>query len=163
MSRALLVLDSRFDREKATRWISQAPVGTRVEFKATKRTLDQNAKLWVLLTEVAQQADHNGRKYTADEWKILFMHAVGREVQFLPALDGKTFVPWGQSSSDLSKQEMSDLIEFIQAWGAEHDVRFKDDPPEHEPASDVMSPAEDAAGSGEVSPCVAAADLSQET
>ena len=54
------------------------------------------------------------------------MHACGREVRFLPGLDEKTFVPWGQSSSDLSKQEMTDLIETIFAWGASHGVIFND-------------------------------------
>ena len=54
--------------------------------------------------------------------------ACGREVQFLPGLDGTTFIPWGQSSSDLSKEEMSNLMEIIAAFGAQHGVVF------HEPA-----------------------------
>jgi hypothetical protein len=82
--------------------------------------------MWAMLTDVAEQAEHNGRRYTPDQWKVLFMHACGREVQFIPALDGSTFIPWGQSSSDLSKQEMTDLIEFIFAWGAEHGVAFQE-------------------------------------
>jgi len=48
-------------------------------------------------------------------------------VQFLPSLDNSTFIPWGQSSSDLSKEEMSELIEFIAAWGAQNGVTFADD------------------------------------
>jgi len=56
------------------------------------------------------------------------MHACGREVQFIPSLDNSTFIPWGQSSSDLSVGEMSDLIEFMQAWGAENGVVFHDEP-----------------------------------
>ena len=62
----------------------------------------------------------------SDEWKILFLHALGRETRFIPALDEKTFIPIGQSSSDLSKSEMTDLIEMIAAWGAEHGVTFHD-------------------------------------
>lgn len=127
MSRALIVVNSAADRQKAAHWIAKAPWGTRVEFKASQRSLDQNSRMWAMLTEVAQQATHHGNRYTPDQWKVLFMHACGREVQFLPGLDGKTFLPWGQSSSDLSKQEMTDLIEFIFAWGAENGVTF------HEP------------------------------
>ena len=126
MSRALIVINGNVDRQKAAAWAHKAPVGTRIEFKAAKRTLDQNSLLWAALTDVAQQATHMGQKYTPDEWKILFMHACGREVRFLPGLDEKTFVPWGQSSSDLSKQEMTDLIETIFAWGASHGVIFND-------------------------------------
>lgn len=134
MSRALVILDSRFQRQKAADWCWALKDGTRVEFKAPKRSDDQNAKMWVLLSEVASQVDHMGKRYTPDEWKILFMHACGREVKFLPGLDGKTFVPWGQSSSDLSKQEMSDLIEFIHAWGAEHGVTFNEPASDHPPS-----------------------------
>lgn len=126
MSRALIVINTDRDRETIASWARKAPWGTRVEWKAAKRTLDQNSLLWAALTDVAQQASHMGKKYTPDEWKILFMHACGREVRFLPGLDEKTFVPWGQSSSDLSKQEMTDLIETIFAWGAAHGVTFND-------------------------------------
>lgn len=127
MSRALVVCYSQADRRKAADWCMKAPTGTRIEFKASKRTLPQNDRMWSMLTEVATQVTHLGNKYTPDQWKVLFMHACGREVQFLPGLDEKTFIPWGQSSSDLSKAEMSDLIEFIFAWGAEHGVTFHDD------------------------------------
>ena len=127
MSRALLVLNGHADRMKATDWVHKAPPGTRVEFKASKRTLPQNDRMWAMLTDIARQCKHAGQKYTPDQWKVLFMHACGREVQFIPALDGSTFIPWGQSSSDLTKGEMSDLIEFMFAWGSEHGVEFLDD------------------------------------
>lgn len=126
MSRALIILHSPADREKAHGWIDGAPEGTRIEFKRAKRTLDQNALFWSLLTEVASQVSHAGQRYTTEEWKLLFMHAWGREVRFLPGLDQKSVVPVGQSSSDLSKEEMTDLIEFILSWGAQHGVVFRD-------------------------------------
>lgn len=126
MGRALIVVNGNTERARAAHWCQKAPAGTRIEFKAAKRTLAQNDRMWAMLTDVAQQAEHNGRRYTADQWKVLFMHACGREVQFLPSLDGSTFIPWGQSSSDLSKQEMADLIEFMFAWGADHGVVFQD-------------------------------------
>lgn len=131
MSRALLVLYNDEIRAKATKWIAGAPKDTRVEFKAPKRTLPQNDRMWAMLTDVASQAKHCGRSYEPGQWKILFMHACGREVQFIPALDGTTFIPWGQSSSDLGKEEMSELIEFIFSWGAQHGVVF------HEPNDDA--------------------------
>lgn len=122
MGRAVLVLNSTETRQKAAAWLSKAPDGTRVEFKGAKRSLDQNDRLWAMLTDVATQAEHNGRKYGTNEWKILFMHACGREMQFIPALDNKTFLPFGQSSSDLSKAEMTALIDFIEVWAAENGI-----------------------------------------
>lgn len=129
MGRAMVVINTAADRNRAQAWAAKAPWGTRIEFKASKRSTDQNSKMWAMLTEVATQATHMGRRYTADQWKVLFLHACGREVQFIPALDGSTFLPWGQSSSDLSKQEMSELIECILAWGAEHNVVFSEPQP----------------------------------
>ena len=133
MSRAMIVVTGNADRQRATAWAQKAPYGTRIEFKAAKRTLPQNDRMWAMLTDIAQQKDHNGRRYTPDQWKVLFMHACGREVQFIPSLDGATFIPWGQSSSDLSKDEMTNLIEFMFAWGAENGVIFKE--PEAERAA----------------------------
>lgn len=155
MGRALLVLNTDFDKAKATHWVSKAPLGTRVEFKASKRSLPQNDRLWAMLTDVQSHMKAAGKDFTTDQWKAIFMHACGKEVSFLPSLDGKTFLPWGQSSSDLSKQEMTDLIEFIFAWGAENGIKFNE-PIEQEPSSDI--PSSDDEGSGATVPIGAAAD-----
>lgn len=127
MARALITVLGKIDRSRAAHWAAQAPIGTRIEFKEPKRSIPQNDRMWAMLTDIATQKEHAGRKYTPDQWKVLFMHACGREVQFVPALDNSTFIPWGQSSSDLSKQEMTDLIEFMFQWGAENGVRFHDE------------------------------------
>lgn len=127
MTRALIVITGMGSREKAKRWIERAPTGTRIEFKATKRTLPQNDKMWAMLTDVAAQATHAGRKFGTDEWKAIFLHALGRETQFVPSLDGATFLPLTNRSSDLSKSEMSDLIELMLAWGAERGIVWSGD------------------------------------
>lgn len=126
MTRRTVVLNTPAARETVARWALKVSDGTRVEFKAAKRTLPQNDRMWAMLTDISRQKEHCGRRYTPDQWKALFLHALGREVQFLPALDGSTFIPWGQSSSDLSKEEMSALIDLILAWGAQNGVVFQD-------------------------------------
>ena len=126
MSRALLILNNDIIRQRAINWVHNAPAGTRVEFKEAKRTNEQNALLWASLTDIAQQREHFGRKYSPDQWKVIFMAALGREMQFIPALDGQGFIPLGHSSSDLSTKEMADLLTLIFVWGAEHGVTFND-------------------------------------
>lgn len=126
MPRALLILHRDADRAKACEWIRKAPAGSRVEFKGPRRTIPQNDRMWAMLTDIARQKEHMGRRYSTHQWKVLFLHACGQEVQFLPSLDGKTFIPWGQSSSDLGKDEMTELIEFMFAWGAENGVHFNE-------------------------------------
>lgn len=132
MSRALVVLRTTADRQRAISWIERAPPGTRVEFRADQRSLDQNSKMWCLLADIASQKEHCGRRYTPDQWKVLLMHALGHEVTFLPSLDGQTFIPYGGRSSSMTKADMSALIEFALAWGDSHGVVWSDpQPPKH--------------------------------
>lgn len=122
MSRgALLILSSREIRRKAIDWITRLPPGTRVEFKEPQRTLDQNSRMWAMLTDIARQCHIDGRRMTTDQWKVIFLYELGHQPSFIPSLSG-SFIPYGQSSSDLSVAEMSDLIESMFAYGAENNV-----------------------------------------
>ena len=127
MSRAVVILGSPAERSRVARWALTAPTGTRVEFKEAKRSTEQNSRMWAMLTDVSKQVKHQDRVYSPDDWKCLFMHALGQEVRFLPALNGQGFVPIGYRSSDLSKAEMTELMDLMEAWGAEHGVTFHDD------------------------------------
>jgi len=126
MSRALIVLRRNEDRARARQWVERAPPGTRIEFKATKRSLPQNDRLWAFLTEIAAQKTWHGMKLSAADWKLIFMDALKKELRIVPNLDGDGFVNLGRSSSDLSKEEFSDLLELVTAWGAEKGVIFND-------------------------------------
>jgi hypothetical protein len=126
MSRALLVLQSDDIRARAVSWITKAPAGTRVEFKAPRRTLDQNAFMWSMLSDIASALPWHGIKLTADDWKLVFLDALKRETRIVPNLDGNGFVNLGRSSSDLSVSEMADMITLIQAFGAKHNIKFID-------------------------------------
>jgi hypothetical protein len=103
------------------------PSGTRVEFKEAKRSSEQNARFWAMLTDVATQLTWHGQKLTSDDWKLIFLDALKRELRIVPNITGNGFVNLGRSSSDLTKAEFSDLIEIIAAFGAEHGVQFQDD------------------------------------
>lgn len=127
MSRALLTLRNSADKARATAWIARAPVGTRLEFKAPRRSIPQNDRLWAMLTDVASQLAWHGRRLSANDWKIVFLDALHREVRMVPNINGNGFVNIGQSSSDLSKDEMSAMIDLIAAFGAQHGVTFHDD------------------------------------
>lgn len=127
MSRALVILRNDADRLKAAAWCRNAPRNTRVLFQETKRTLPQNSILHAMLTEIAAQKTHCGVKMPPDDWKCLFMGALGKEARVVPSLDGTGFVPLGYRSSELSVSEMSDLIELMKMWGAQNGVVFRDE------------------------------------
>ena len=126
MSRVALVLNSLRARAQAIRWIETAVPGTRLEFKEPKRSIPQNDRMWASLTDIAAQVTHHGIKLSPDDWKLLFLDALKREVRMVPNLDSNGFVSLGRSSSDLSKAEFSDLLELIYAYGAKHQVKFHD-------------------------------------
>lgn len=114
------------NREMLKRWLDRAPIGFRVEFKEPQRSNEQNAKMWACLTEISLQVEHHGIKLSPDDYKLLFLDALKREVRMVPNLDGNGLVSLGRSSSDLSKQEFSDLLEIIHAFAASKGVVFAD-------------------------------------
>ncbi|MEL6362380.1 MAG: recombination protein NinB [Pseudomonadota bacterium] len=118
---ATLVIHTKESRETAHSWISGAPWGTVVTFKRPGRTVPQNDRMWAMLTKIAQKAVHNGRRYTPDQWKCLFMHACGHEIMLMDGLNGEAF-PAGFRSSNLNKEQMNDLMAFIEKWAAENGV-----------------------------------------
>lgn len=126
MSRAIIQIHGYLDRKRVVEWVSEAPLGTVVEFRRARRTTPQNDRMWAMLTDVAEQAKLRGKSYKPDQWKTIFMQALGKEMEVAPTLDGRTWFPCGYSSSKLTKDEMSDLMEFISAWGAENGVTFNE-------------------------------------
>lgn len=124
MGRALIILTSANERKKACDWVMRAPPGTRVTFQASKRTIDQNSRMWAMLTEIAQKVPHHGIKLSAADYKLIFLSALKQEMRIVPNLSGDGFVNIGVSSSDLSKSEMSDLIELLNLFAAERGLTF---------------------------------------
>ena len=126
MSRALVIIASQADREKIAKWAYGVPWNTRVEFKKPKRTLPQNDRFWAMLSDLAEQLTWHGVKLTPDDWKLVMLDGLKRELRMVPNMDGNGFVNLGRSSSDLSKEEMSDLMELMAAFGAQHGVKFNE-------------------------------------
>jgi len=124
MSRVTVILTSRETRQRVANWVMSAPMNTRVELKEPKRSVPQNDRMWAKLTDVARQLPWHGIKLAPDDWKLIFLDALKREVRMVPNIDGNGFVNLGRSSSDLSKAEMSDLMELIAAFGAQHGIEF---------------------------------------
>jgi hypothetical protein len=126
MSRYLLTIRSNADRARALQLVTAAPAGARVEVKSAKRSLPQNDLMWAALTDIARQLPWHGHKLTPDCWKLLFLDALKREGQLVPNIDGTGFVNIGTSSSDLTKEEMSGMIDLIHEFGTRHGVTFHD-------------------------------------
>jgi hypothetical protein len=125
-------LTGQRQRAYACEQVAKAPEGWVVTLREPTRTLDQNARLWAMLGDVAR-AEPMGRKHTPDEWKAIFMQAAGWESQFLPGLSGG-FFPIGFRSSQLGVRQMAELITFIMAWGDEQGIAWSEPHPDERAA-----------------------------
>jgi len=101
--------------------VMAAPVGHVVRVSEPTRNLEQNAALWAILAEISQHVVWHGRKLDAESWKHIFSSSLKRQ-DVVPNLDGTGFVVLGQSTSNMSKREFSDLLELINAFAAERGV-----------------------------------------
>jgi hypothetical protein len=111
-------------RQNAMRAITHAPDGFVCEIKPATRSVIQNARLWAMLTDVSEQVDWHGQKLAKEDWKHVFSASL-KQQRAVPGLDGG-FVVLGQSTSRMTVREMSDLIELMLAFGAEHDVKWSE-------------------------------------
>jgi hypothetical protein len=119
----MIIIHGDASRQKAIHWASAAPLGTRIEFKAARRSNDANALMWARLTEIAQQVVWYGQKLSAEDWKDMLTASL-RKARVVPGIDAGTFVPLGMRTSDMSKEEMTALLDLIDAFAAEHGVTF---------------------------------------
>lgn len=123
MSGQTIRLGNPYSRQQAHRLVDAAPDGSVLNIRAANRTTEQNSLLWALLSDVSRAAP-GGRVMPPEIWKAVFMAACGHQCRFEPSLDGSGVVPIGFRSSRLSKVQMSELIESIYAFGAEHGVKW---------------------------------------
>lgn len=107
-------------RGRVLEFIGKVHSGWKMKIIQRNRTKEQSDKMWAMLTDISRQKPE-GRKCTPDDWKCLVMHACGHDCQFMEGLDGKPF-PVGFKSSQLRVGQMSTLIEWIYAYGAEHGI-----------------------------------------
>lgn len=126
MAGQTVVLRNPEIRQLAIDLIRRAPDNAVVNVREAKRSTDQNALMWSLLSDISR-AKPDGRKHPPETWKALFMHSCGYVVQFETGLNGQPF-PTGFSSSNLTVPQMKDLITFIIQYGDEHGVEFKHKP-----------------------------------
>jgi hypothetical protein len=125
MTRATVVIRSAPDRAKVCRWAQNVEPGTVIEFRKARRSTDQNALLWAMLTDIAQQVEWYGQKLTAEDWKDVFTASL-RKSRVIPGIEAGSFVVLGMRTSDMTKDEFSNLIELIHAFAAERGVVFSD-------------------------------------
>ena len=104
---------------------SKSPLIVTIQEKT--RSLSQNARLHAMLSDIAKQAEYLGKKRTIDFWKGLFvsgwMIATGYKAEIIPGLEGE-FINIRVSTTTLSKRDLNELMEYIEAWCGVNGVRL---------------------------------------
>jgi hypothetical protein len=122
MSGGRFILQHELARKRALAYVADCPAGWVVTVKPPTRSLEQNDKMWAVLTDLARQLQWHGQYLTKEEWKDVCTAALKRQ-KVVPGIDGG-FVVIGAHTSRMSKSDVSDVIEFAQAFGAQHGVMF---------------------------------------
>lgn len=111
------------NREKIRHWVSTAPLYTEIAFrKPKKRSLEQNDFMWPWLRRISKTVEWAGELRTPEAWKDLFTAAL-REYEIVPGLEGG-IVQIGLHTSNLTKDEMSALLDYIIVFAREHGVEL---------------------------------------
>lgn len=101
-----------------------------VEEAKPTRTLEQNSRMWALLTDVSRQVewpvDGKMQRLSPAEWKDIFTAALRKGQRVAQGVDGG-FVMLGTSTSRMSVGDMIELQTLIEAFGAERGVRWGDE------------------------------------
>lgn len=93
-----------------------------LEVKPETRSDSQNKLLHALIGEIAASHEWCGKKHDTETWKRLLVaawtRARGESVELLPALDGHGVDIVFRRTSRMTKGEVNEPIEFIEAWRA---------------------------------------------
>lgn len=122
MTKVHIVLASEEHRRRAKRWIDEAADDSRIEIRGPQRTKDQNALFWHWLGDIARQHRHHGQRLTPDDYRLIFLDALKREVRRVPSLDGRGWVDLDRSSSRLDVEDFADLLTLMDAWAAQNGI-----------------------------------------
>jgi hypothetical protein len=102
-----------FIRSNWQAFADSTPLAVTVMPHKDRRSLQQNARLHAILTEISDQAWIRGRRYDVDTWKEFFkMRLIGTEELAMP--DGKV-VERGISTTTLDVAAFADFMDRITA------------------------------------------------
>lgn len=116
------------DKTKLQAAIANLPIDVphtvTIEPQKDTRSAEQNRRLWAMLGDVSRQVEWYGQHLSGEEWKDVFTAALKR-LKVVPGLDGG-FVVIGGHTSKMTIAEMTEMIELMFSFGAEHKVAWTD-------------------------------------
>jgi hypothetical protein len=101
-----------------------------LEIKDATKSRHQEEKYHAMIGEIAKQAQHLGAKWDAESWKRLLVDQFCKDNGLktgavIPNLSGDGIVQLGQQTRKFTKEQASEFVEWLHAWGAEHGVTYE--------------------------------------
>ena len=101
-----------------------------LEIKDATKSRHQEEKYHAMIGEVAKQAQHLGAKWDAESWKRLLVDQFCKDNGLktgavIPNLSGDGIVQLGLQTRNFTKEQASEFVEWLHAWGAEHGVTYE--------------------------------------
>ena len=100
-----------------------------LEIKQANKSREQEEKYHAMIGEIAKQAQHLGAKWDAESWKRLLVDQFCRDNDIktgvvIPNLSGDGIVQLGFQTRKFTKEQASEFVEWLNAWGAEHGITY---------------------------------------
>lgn len=108
-----------------------------LEIRFESKTREQEKKYHAMVGEIAQQAQHLGAKWGADDWKRLLIDKFARETgrthgRVIPNLDNNGVVEVGMSSRKFTRKDAIEFIDWLEAWAAMNGCELSEEWPDPE-------------------------------
>lgn len=100
-----------------------------LEIKAVNKSREQEEKYHAMIGDIAKQASHLGSKWDSESWKRLLVDLFLRENgmyngKILQNLDGTGIIQLGFQTRNFTKEQASEFVEWLHAWGAENGITY---------------------------------------
>lgn len=100
-----------------------------LEIKAVNKSREQEEKYHAMIGDIAKQASHLGSKWDSESWKRLLVDLFLRENgmyngKILQNLDGTGIIQLGFQTRNFTKEQASEFVEWLHAWGANNGITF---------------------------------------
>ena len=101
-----------------------------LEIKDASKSREQEKLYHELIGQIAKQASHMGSKWDAESWKRLLVDQFCKDSGIktgvvIPNLSGDGIVQLGMQTRKFTKEQASEFVEWLHAWGAEHGVTYE--------------------------------------
>jgi len=133
----VFILAHETARRRAQEYIWDAPDGYRVEVSEPVKKRIQEEKYHAMIGEIAAQSEYAGKRWPAADMKRILIDEFADEMRnagsplhhdsrIIPSENGKRIIQLEIHSSDFYVKEAAQFIEFLNAWGADRGVKFKE-------------------------------------